>query len=279
MSSPIDAVVHDGTAYFRPYRSKKICSYNLTSGWLISADCLVRDCSLVVLPVPYGGTVHSLHTIGGNKRINHQQNDDEEEFTDAISQLTNYAPGEWTPSIYPPLTTKRSQVTVVLDNDYLIVAGGYSAYGIIQTVDVLYLGNEEVEWHEVASLPYKVFRASGCVCNGMLYILGGYVVRDGDIVPTRNACVATVSQLVKSHSDNRKIFKTIKKWNLKHLHACHFATMYWQLEVGNLTRRPVSKKERSLSTCITLVKMFGRSWKVICLDLDVWVLLLLLNTR
>ncbi len=181
MSSPIDAAVHNDTAYFRPYRSRKIYSYNLTSGWSIWADCLVRDCSLVVLPVPYKGTdqLFFLYTIGGIKRKNHQQNDDEEEneeeFTADISQLINSAPGEWTPSIYPTLTTKRSQVTVVFSNGCLIVAGGNSAHGIIQTVDVLIVTYQDKVWREVASLPYKVFRASSCVSNGMLYILGGYI--------------------------------------------------------------------------------------------------------
>ncbi len=80
-------------------------------------------------------------------------------------------------------------MTVVLSNDHLIIAGGNSAHGIVQTVDVLIVTCQDKVWCEIASLSYKVFRASGCVCNGMLYILGGYMVRDGDIVPTRNACL------------------------------------------------------------------------------------------
>ena len=211
MSSPIDAAVHGDTAYFRPYRSRKIYSYNLTSGWSKSAKCLVRDASLVVLPVPYEGVDHFfLHTIGG---IIYRQNEDEEEFTDDINQLIDR---EWTRSTtYPILKTKRSQMTVVFSYGCLIVAGGNSAYGIIQTVDVLDLDNRKVEWREVASLPYKVFRASGCVCNGILYVLGGYVVREGDFVPTRNACVATVSQLKKSHTDDRDIFMNIQSLEFK----------------------------------------------------------------
>ncbi len=206
MSSPIDAAVHGDTAYFRPYRSRKIYSYSLISGWSISADCLVRDASLVVLPVACEKTVHfCLHTIGGIKRTKDRKGSGDE-FTDAIYQLTNR---EWSCSIYPKLRTKRSQVTVVFSNGCLIVAGGNSPHGIIQIVDILTLTSQDKVWREVACLPYKVFRASGCVCNGMLYILGGYVVREGDFVPTRNACVATASQLVKSHTDDRDIFRKI----------------------------------------------------------------------
>ena len=213
ISSPIDAAVHGDTAYFRPYRSRKIYSYNLTRGWSICADCLVRDCSLVVLPVPHKeADQFLLHTIGGIKRNTNQQNEDEEQFTDAINQLTDR---EWTCSIYPKLRTKRSQMAVVFSNGCLIIAGGNSPHGIIQTVDVLIITCQDKVWREVACLPYKVFRASSCVCNGMLYILGGYVVRDGDIVPTRNAYVATVSQLVKSHTDDHDIFRKIQNLEFK----------------------------------------------------------------
>ncbi len=206
MSSPIDAAVHDDTAYFRPYRSRKIYLYNLTRGWSISADCLVRDTSLVMLPVAYEGAVRfHLHTIGGVKRKIHRQNENEEEFTDAIYQLTDPAHREWISSIYPKLKTNRSQVTVVLNNDCLIIAGGKSTDGPVNTVDVLTLTCRE--WREVACIPYPVYRASGCVCNGMLYILGGYV---SPFDPVRSACVATVSQLVESHSNDQGIFNTIK---------------------------------------------------------------------
>ena len=62
-------------------------------------------------------------------------------------------------------------MTVVFSNGCLIIAGGNSAHGIIQTVDVLIVTSQDKAWREIASLPYKVFRASGCVCNGMLCIL------------------------------------------------------------------------------------------------------------
>ena len=204
MSSPIDAAVYGDTAYFRPYRSRKIYSYNLTRGWS-RADCLVRNTSLVVLPVPYKGAYQFLlHTIGGIKCKIHRQNEDEGEFTDAIYQLTDR---EWTRSIYPKLRTKRSQVTVVFSDGCLIIAGGNSAHGPVNTVDVLIITYQDKVWREVARLPYKVFRASGCVCNGVLYILGGYVSL---FDPIRSACVATVSQLVESNSNDQGIFNTIK---------------------------------------------------------------------
>ncbi len=41
------------------------------------------------------------------------------------------------------------------------------------------------------------------------------MVREGDIVPTRNACVATVSQLIKSHTDDHEIFRKIQNLEFK----------------------------------------------------------------
>ena len=210
MSRPVDAVVHHDTAYFRAYRSRGIYSYNLTyGGWSKLAKCRVKDSSLVMLPVDKGGNHFRLHTIGGIKCTEGP----DEEYADDIYQLTEPARREWTCSIYPKLRTERSQMTVVFSNDHLIIAGGNSALGPVNTVDVLNVTCQMNVWREVSSLPYKVVRASGCVCNGMLYILGGYVVNDGKFVPTRNACVATVSQLVESHSAN-KIFNEVKDLEL-----------------------------------------------------------------
>ena len=58
-------------------------------------------------------------------------------------------------------------MTVVFSNGCLIIAGGNSAHGIIQTVDVLTVTCQDKIWREVACLPYKVFHASGCVCNAV----------------------------------------------------------------------------------------------------------------
>ena len=258
MSSPIDAAVHGDTAYFRPYRSRKIFSYNLNSGWSKSAKCLVRDASLVVLPAPYKGAEHFLlHTIGG---IIYRQNEDEKEFTNDIYQLIIR---EWTDSTtYPKLKTKRSQITVVFSYSYLIIAGGNSPHGIIQTADVLDL--DKKVWREVASLPYKVFRASGCVCNDMLYILGGYVFNEeGDIVPTRNACVAPVSQLAQlahSHTYNHDIFKIIRNLEFKtsacvsfRNHVLAIGGWKFNMETGQ------QKGTKLVHAYFILVRMFGRS--------------------
>ncbi len=211
MSRPVDAVVHGDTAYFRAYRSRKMCSYNLTyGGWSKLAKCCVEDSSLVMLPVDKGGNHFCLHTIGGIKCTKGP----DEEYTDDIYQLTEPARREWKCLINLKLKTKRSLMTVVFSNDHLIIAGGNSALGPVNTVDVLNVTYQKKVWCEVASLPYKVVRASGCVCNGMLYLLGGYVVNGGKFVPTRNACVATVSLLVKSHSANKDIFNAVKDLEL-----------------------------------------------------------------
>ncbi|XP_064398831.1 kelch-like protein 40a [Halichondria panicea] len=213
MSSPIDAAVHGDKAYFRVYRSRRIYLYNLThGGWSKLVKCLVKDSSLVMLPVAYkGGVRFLLHTVGGIKRTKDQQGPDDE-YTDDIYQFSDPACRQWTRSIsYPKLKTKRSQVTVVFSDGCLIIAGGSSAHGPVNTVHVLIVTCQDKVWREVACLPYKVFRASGSVCNGMLYILGGYV---SPFDPIRSACVATVSKLVESNSNDQGIFSTIKDLEL-----------------------------------------------------------------
>ncbi len=74
-------------------------------------------------------------------------------------------------------------------NGYVIAAGGFSDNGTEDTVEVFkvqtllepQLNNDKKqddkkEWFVVASLPMEVFKASHCVCDGILYILGGHVL-------------------------------------------------------------------------------------------------------
>ncbi len=202
--SPIDAVVNGDTAYFRNFRTPTVYSYSRSKQkWGRLPDCLVKDTSLAVLPVTHkGGIQFRLHTVGGRNPILDQEEHPEDEFTGVLYQLDSLragAPEAWHCADYPDMGIKRSQVTVVYSNDHIIAAGGCGDRGAVDKVEVLNSSSRNKEWFEVASLPLGVFRASQCICDSLLYILGGHVLdTNSGFSATKSASVVLIESLVTS---------------------------------------------------------------------------------
>ena len=207
MSCPTSAVAYGGTAYFRKYHSREIFSFNCsTKSWNILPKCLVEDTTLVVIPVPYGEElVFILHTIGGIK-VEDDRQDEDDLYTDALYQLAQDE-GKWTgSSTYPEMLSKRSQVTAVYHNNILVTAGGRGDTGTTATVEILH--STDRIWYRVTDLPRKQYKASGCVCDGKLYILGGCEMGDEgprsiksvyevDFMSLEQACTASHSKEIR----------------------------------------------------------------------------------
>ena len=189
MSCPISAVSDGKKAYFRKYRSRRILCFEFcTEHWKKLPKCLVEDTTLVLLPVDVGDAI--LHTVGGIKREKDRQ-DKKDLYTDALYQLAQDET-QWVPSTYPRMLSKRSQVTAVCSMNILVTAGGRGDPGTTATVEILHT-NHRV-WHKVTDLPIKLYKASGCVCNEKLYILGGCVV-DGAPKPIKSVFEVNLSSL------------------------------------------------------------------------------------
>ena len=193
MSCPISAVSDGKTAYFRNYRSRNIFSFELvTKRWKNLPECRVKDTTLVLLPVALGAAfVLILHTVGGIKRREDRQ-DEKDLYTDALYQLAQDET-RWVPSTYPGMLSKRSQVTAVCSNNILVAAGGRDDMGSTATVEILRTTHRV--WHRVTDLPSKQYMASGCVCDGKLYILGGCDMMDGAPKPIKSAFEVNLSSL------------------------------------------------------------------------------------
>ncbi len=114
------------------------------------------------------------------------------------------------------MSIKRSQVTVVYSNGYVIAAGGFSVNGTEDTVEVLNVSDKK--WFTVASLPLKVFKASHCVCDGFLCILGGHELDPigGSYCATHKAFRTSIEELVESRPDDTKnVFTEITALHFK----------------------------------------------------------------
>ncbi len=215
---PIDSVAHGNLAFFRNCFTCNVYSCDkVTQEWCQLPDCPVADTSLAMLPVTcQGSTQFRLHTVGGRKLMKKRKNN-RDEFTGIIYQLQQFhGHYQWEQhSDYPDMKNKRSQVTVAYNDGYVIAAGGCSDYGVVSKVEVWSVSDKE--WSEVVSLPQPVFRASQCVCNGQLYILGGHVrdLSNGCLIPTKAAYVASIKELIDSLAQDEEVFKPIAPLRLK----------------------------------------------------------------
>lgn len=158
--SAVDAVVHNGVAYFRGHRKQYVLSYNFaTEKWDKLPICVVEDTTLVIVN-------DTLTTVGGVNT--------EPALMNAqgvlTSDLFSYDLKEWR-KVLPSMATKRSQVTAISIEEVLIVAGGRGDSGALATVEVLNLNNKQ--WSFAGNLPEALYRASVCICRGYLYVLGG----------------------------------------------------------------------------------------------------------
>ena len=188
MNSPIDAVIYNNIAYFRPRLEEDILTYCSTSGeWAKLTTCNVKDTSLAIVR----GT---LVTVGGIKSETERVNKRDVRTND----LYSFTSEGWE-KILPSMSMKRSQVTTVSNEAVLIVAGGRDDSGPLTTVEVLNLDTKV--WSFAKNLPQPVFRASSCICGDYLYVVGGE--RDKDKL-VRSAYRASLSDLLQS-SDSTSI--------------------------------------------------------------------------
>ena len=214
ISRPVDAVAYNNIAYFRSFRQRTIYKYDSTSQvWSILEsvrECPVKDTSLTILPVhddETGKTNYILHTVGGCLR--------EGRVVDNLycwnEKLTADHDCSWDVSSFPPMITKRSQVTTVCDKEHqhLVVAGGRDKDGPMTKVEIL--ATVSKQWSPVASLPNKMYRANGCLCGEFVYILGGFNYDEAsNQIASKIAFAVSLSTLIKSQANEENVFRSIE---------------------------------------------------------------------
>ena len=187
----------DGIAYVRPSHTEHILTFNpISSEWAQLPQCKVKDTSLAIVD-------GKLTTVGGLKKKSDCMPNEQEVRVDklySLIQREDEGTKEWE-EVLPAMPTKRSQVTAVSTEERLIVAGGRVKAGPLATVEILNVNTKE--WSSTADLPKPFYRASGCVCNGDLYLVGG--ARDKpDLV--RHVFRASISDILRSGSGEESVF-------------------------------------------------------------------------
>ena len=158
-----DAVVGGGVAYCRQLTSSKdnIRAYHTTtSNWSLTPDC----------PIYSGFTLadinETLTTVGG-------YGEDGKETNKLFSLTGAGGDGEesWREE-FPPMSTKRYEVSALCIGTALIVVGGLKGGDVdLKTVEVLITSSRQ--WHTATELPQPLSYSSMAVCGDRIYLLGG----------------------------------------------------------------------------------------------------------
>ena len=151
------AAVHGNTAYFRPFGSQRVYSYQIIGEeeqWSQLPNNDNERFSLVVID----GLVTS---VGGFNNG----------YTNTLLSLTGEGERKKWSKIFPPMPTPRRNPACITTEQALVVAGG-SAGGCLDTVEVMNINTKQ--WTTVSPLPQKLSQLSATVCGDTLYLAGGF---------------------------------------------------------------------------------------------------------
>ena len=152
------AVVHGNTAYFTPFDTRKIYSYQniqREEQWTRLPDNPNKEFSLAVID-------GLLTSVGGYK----------DGYTNTLLSLTGDCKRKQWSEIFPPMPTPRHNTTCITTEQAVVVAGGNAGDDILDTVEVM--NSSTKLWTTVSPLPQKLVHFSGIACGDTLYLAGGY---------------------------------------------------------------------------------------------------------
>ena len=152
------AVVHGNIAYFRPYISSRVYSYQNILGneqWSRLPDNPNKAFSLAVID-------DLLTSVGGK---------DSRSLTNTLLSLTGEGERKKWSEVFPPMPTPRSLTACSTTEKALVVVGGYAGDNLA-IVEVMNINTKQ--WTAVSPLPQKLQSPSGIVCGDSLYLAGGF---------------------------------------------------------------------------------------------------------
>ena len=156
------AVVDGNTAYFRPYDSSRVYSYQNILGneqWSRLPDNPNKAFCLAVID-------GLLTSVGGY--------DSRYKDTNTLLSLTGESERKQWSEVFPPMPTPRYNTACITTEKALVVAGGTAGDDKdLSTVEVMDINTKQ--WTTVHPLPQKLRLPSGIVCGDSLYLAGRYI--------------------------------------------------------------------------------------------------------
>ena len=193
------AVVHGNTAYFRPYNSDKVYSYQNILGKELSSqlpDNPNENCGLAIID-------GLLTSVGGYNNGP----------TNTLLSLTGEGMRKKWSEIFPPMPTPRQSVACITTEQSLVGAGGNASGGFLDIVEVMNINTKQ--WTTVCPLPQKQQQLSAIVCGDTLYLAGSF---DSGYKSSKSVFTCSLTDLLtSSNSLGSKIRRTFSQsqnvWN------------------------------------------------------------------
>ena len=177
MNRGMDAVAQGNVVYLRPYGTQQVHRYDSTTNdWFQLLDCPHDYFSLAVVD----NLLTAIGGIKGGQRTNK-----------LLSLITEKRGNRKWVEIFPPMPTKRSFTCALSSGAALIVIGGEGDGGAVSTVEVIDASTKI--WTTAASIPEPFSSASGTICGGRIYVLGGY-----SGAPIKSVFTCSLSALLQS---------------------------------------------------------------------------------
>ena len=187
------AVVHGNTAYFRPYNSDKVYSYQNILGkeqWSQLPDNPNENCGLAVID-------GLLTSVGGYNNG----------YINTLLSLTGEGMRKQWSEIFPPMPTPRQSVACITTEQSLVGAGGNASGGFLDIVEVMNINTKQ--WTTVCLLPQKQQQLSAIVCGDTLYLAGGI---DSGFTQSKSVFTCSLTDLLTSfNSLGSKIRQTFSQ--------------------------------------------------------------------
>ena len=187
------AVVYGNTAYFTPFNSGRVYSYQNILGneqWSRLPDNPNHNSSIAVID-------GLLTSVGGR---------DSRGPTNTLLSLTGGVRKQWS-DIFPPMPTPHSHTACITIEKALVVAGGIADCNLA-TVEVMDISAKQ--WTTVCSLPQKLRALSSIVCGDFLYLAGGFIEDYG----SKSVFTCSLHDLLQPETLGSKIRRTLTRSNV-----------------------------------------------------------------
>ena len=235
-----DSVVDGHTVYLQDTDIAEVYSYTACSGWASLPDCPYIGSGLVVID-------HLLTTVGGNAGS---------ELTNKLFSLRRKCCGKkkWT-EVFPPMQTKRREMTALCTGTSLIVAGGIGILSVmLTTVEVMNTATQQ--WFTAAALPDPICSSSATICGDQIYMLGGQNKNWKETNSVYTCLLSALLQSCSSPSDKSGVWSRVADCPAKS--ATCVSLLGQMLMIGG---RDYEKK--LATTAIFMYKPATNSWVVI----------------
>ena len=231
------AVVNGDKAYFLHYNGKFCCYSSANQKWKYINKYRFNGGSLAVVS-------GHLTAIGGCGDAEKKETYTNKLFTILVKRRPEL----------PPMPTGRSEATAVTTDNHVIVAGGTTGPSLVDNVALVEVMDiASLLWSSVSSLPHPFCNASAAICEGQLYMLGGY---DG-IAKSKSVLICSLAELVRSSSLSSSVWRRVTDIpNYMYLTTCISA-------MGELLAFGGRGSDSSLTAAIHKYNPRMNSWEVV----------------